>query len=112
MGGGERFASMFHVARTLPCAAASRRAFQTSVPRQGLVSTVGWAGLTATFVAPAAMPDKYEQLKPDEYKTLAFLGGMVVFGGMVKMGGSKEEAAAPAEDFDFEAFMKEIEKES
>ena len=30
------------------------------------VSTVGWAGLTATFVAPAAMPDKYEQLKPDE----------------------------------------------
>merc|ERR1711977_453825 len=101
-----------NLARVAPHAT---RSFQTSAPRHGLVSTVGWLGILGTVAGPGipGVSEKYaEVLAKDEHKTLAWLGGMVVFGSMVKMGsGGGDEAPASDDSADFEAFLKELEAE-
>merc|ERR1712072_684201 len=103
----------------LPANAAqvAARTFQTSAPRHGLVSTVGWLGILGTVAGPGipGVSEKYATvLAKDEHKTLAWLGGMIVFGSMVKMGSGGGSDAAPegsGSDAEFEAFLKELEGE-
>merc|ERR1711924_128375 len=109
--------SEMNALRSIVRVAPATRSFQTSAPRQGLVSTVGWLGILGTVAGPGipGVDKKYaEVLAKDEHKTLAWLGGMIVFGSMVKMGsgGGSEEAGAGGDDSaDFEAFFKELEAE-
>merc|ERR1712025_319973 len=111
MGSNCRMNSALRLARVAPTAA---RSFKTSAPNQGLLSTVGAAGIAGIMVGPAvpggpAFVETY--LAKDEHKTLAWIGGMVVFGTMASMGGGGTEAA-PADDFDYDAFFAEVEKDS
>merc|ERR1711907_41670 len=87
----------------------AHRSFQSSAPRQGLVSTIGYLGIAANIVGPGipGVGEKYaEVLAKDEHKVLVWLGGMVVFGTMASMGGGKKEEAPADEEFDMDAFMK------
>merc|ERR1719174_3079896 len=91
------------------------RSFKSSPPSQGLISTVGMAGIAGVMVGPAlpggpAFVAKY--LAKDEHKTLAWMGGMAVFGTMCSMGGGGAEAAPATDDFDYDAFFAEVEKDS
>jgi len=92
------------------------RTFRTTAPNQGLVSTVGFAGIMGVMTAPAipggsAFIEKY--LGKDEYKVLAWMGGMTLFGTMASMGSGKKEAveaAAGGED-DFSKMLENLEKD-
>merc|ERR1711934_1229899 len=103
--------SALRLARVAPTAA---RSFKTSAPANGVLSTVGGIGILGVMVGPAlpggpAFVAQY--LAKDEHKTLAWMGGMAVFGTMCSMGGGGAEAA-PAYDFDYDAFFAEFEKDS
>merc|ERR1711998_232523 len=98
------------VAKLAPTAV---RSFQTSAPRQGVVSTLGYLGIAGVMAGPAipggeSLINTY--MAKDEYKTLAWIGGMTVFGTMASMTGAKKEEAA-GDDFDFDAFMASLEEE-
>merc|ERR1711918_252728 len=97
--------------RLVRAAPYATRSFKTSAPAQGFVSTVGSLGIAGILIGPGIPPvgalvEKH--LAKDEYKTLTWLGGMFLFGFMASCGGKKAPAAG-GDDFDFDAFMKEVE---
>merc|ERR1719331_3182363 len=98
--------SALRLARVAPTAA---RSFKTSAPANGVLSTLGVMVGPALPGGPAFVA---QYLAKDEHKTLAWMGGMAVFGTMCSMGGGGAEAAPATDDFDYDAFFAEVEKDS
>merc|ERR1711918_73061 len=108
---GARAMSASRLARVAPTALRASRSFQTTAPAKGAVSTIGTLGCVG-IMGTAAKYDLVQQAIPkNEHQVLAWIGGMFVFGNMARMGGSKEEAPAGGDDFDFDKFMADLEKE-
>merc|ERR1719197_1517697 len=85
-------------ARKSPAFAA---AFHSTPKREGFVSTIGGLGVLGILAHPAipggqALQDKL--LPKDEYKVLAWIGGMAFFGTLASMGGGKKEEAPAGEE--------------
>jgi len=87
--------------------------FHTTTKREGIVSSIGTAGMLGIMVSPVvpkgeAFLNTY--LAKDEYKVLAWMGGMAVFGAMASVGGGKAEPVVevvdPAAEAEIAAFLE------
>merc|ERR1719310_1366313 len=87
------------------------RQFHVSRPANGAISTIGTLGVIGIMGSSAKYDLVQNALPKAEHQVLAWIGGMFVFGNMARMGGSKEEAPAGEDGFDFDKFMKDMEAE-
>jgi len=103
---------LLHLRRVAPT---TIRSFQSSAPAQGIVSTIGFAGLVGVMASPAIPGGEAfinKNLAKDEHKVLAWLGGMSLFGFMAsRTGGGGDATAAPTGDgdMDIDKLLAELE---